>query len=206
MVRTSMRQQVINKVDELSLVLIKHYYRSNLWGIRSHRSEELLHRCRKLRVKLRNQRYLFRRTTYRKKDAKFHLYLDADHELGLNEREFLFHFRVTRECFVQLVHLLKDHPVFAKNNPDSRGSVPRPAEEQLLVLLKYYGSDGTGSSAFQLSAFFGISTGATESCRSSTLEALLTLETRTFFWPPLRKGSKHHFASKRITCFQTAWA
>jgi DDE superfamily endonuclease len=182
MVRKSYRQQVIDRLDDITVTVIKQYYRSTLLGIPSYRSEELLFRCRNLRLRLRNRRYLFQRGSYRKREPKFELYLCPDHVDGLNEREFLFHFRLSRDSFWQLVQQIKNHPNFHRHG-DARGKVPRPAEHQLLVLLKYYGSEGNAASNYNLSAFFGISHGAVDSCKDHALEALLTLEKHTYFWP-----------------------
>jgi DDE superfamily endonuclease len=145
--------------------------------------EEVIYRCRKAKLAISNRRYLFLRGSYRKRTAKFHMYLEPDHVDGLNDREFLFHFRMSRECFSQLVLQLKDHPNFNRTDGDSRGSIPRPAEQQLMVLLKYFGSDGNSASSYNIGSFFGISAGSAESCRLSALDALLTLEDRTYFWP-----------------------
>jgi hypothetical protein len=181
MVRTTYRQHVLNRIDEVTLGVLKHLRRSKLYGVvSSDRAEELLYRCRRLKKGLGKRRYLFDKVTYRKREAKFDRYLDPDHVDGLNDREFKFHFRLTREAFWQLVNLLRRHPNFNREG-DARGSVPRPAEEQLLVLLKYFGTEGNGASSFNLGAFFGISTGAVDACRLSALEALLTLEEQTYF-------------------------
>jgi DDE superfamily endonuclease len=150
-------------------------------GLPSHRAEELIHRCKRLKGALEKRRYLFQRVAYRKRSAKFHIYLDPDHEDGLSEKDFRFHFRVSRDCFSQLVSLLEHLPLFHKR--DSQGKEPRPAHHQLLVLLKYFGSDGNSASSSNLSAFFGISSGAVDDCRRVALEAILTMEDRTYFWP-----------------------
>ena len=183
MVRNTLKQQVINRVEEFILVLIRSSVRLKLWGMPSERTDELLYRCNKLRMALKKRRYLFYRISYRKRESKFHVYLDPEHADGLNDREFKFHFRMSRDNFHQLVEAIKDHPSFARNDIDSRGKEPRPAEQQLLVLLKYFGSEGNSASSFNLGAFFGISNGAVDACRRAALVALLTLEERTYFWP-----------------------
>jgi DDE superfamily endonuclease len=183
MVRSSMRQKVLNRVDDIILAAVKQLFQRQLLGLPTANVEELIYRCRKAKIAISNRRYLLQRGSYRKRTSKFQLYLDADHVDGLNDREFLFHFRMSRECFWELVSLLKNHPNFNRVDGDSRGSCPRPAEQQLLVLLKYFGSDGNSASSFNIGAFFGISYGNVKSCRLSALQALLTLEDRTYFWP-----------------------
>lgn len=181
MVRTTFRQSLINRIDDLTVAAVKQSYRLRLMGLTSHRADELAHTCRKLSLSIRNRRYVNKRGTYRKRQSKFHIYLDPNHNDNLNDREFKFHFRVSRECFWQLVDLLKDHPSFKKSG--ERAADPKPAEHQLLVLLKYFGSEGNAASSFNLSSFFGISTGAVNDCRLAALEALVSLEERTCFWP-----------------------
>ena len=192
--RTSKRQQVINRVDEITDAAAKQYYTSQLLGVYSPRAEEILVRLKKIQKCLANSRYLFR-SGYRKREPKFAKYLDEHHIDGLNDREFKFHFRMSRECYWQLVELIKDHSSFSRRSSDSRGSTPRPAEQQLLVLLKYYGSDGNASSSYSLGNFFGISSGAVDTCRYAALEAVLSLEERTYFWPP---PEERKLISKRI--------
>jgi DDE superfamily endonuclease len=182
MVRSSLRQKVLRRVDDLIVAAAKHLVHCQLLGLPTVKVEELLYRFRKAKASISSRRYLLQRASYRKRSSKFSVYLDSDHVDGFNDREFLFHFRMSRECFRQLVAEVKDHPIF-KNDGDSRGCLPRPAEQQLLVLLKYFGSDGNSASNLNLGAFFGISKGAADSCRLRALQALISLEDRSYFWP-----------------------
>jgi hypothetical protein len=183
MVRSSLRQQVLNRVDNFILAAAKHLFQCQLLGLPTANVEELIYRCRKAKLAISNRRYLFQRGLYRKRTSKFSLYLDPSNVDGLNDREFLFHFRMSRECFWQLVVQIRNHSNFSRTDGDSRGSIPRPTEQQLPVLLKYFGSEGNSASGYNLGVFFGISAGAARSCRTSALDALLTLEDRTYFWP-----------------------
>jgi hypothetical protein len=139
-------------------------------------------------LKIKNhRRYLFNRNSYRKRESKFHLYLDLDCKDGFNDCEFKFYFLMSSACFWQLVNKLREHPSFVRISSDSRRKVPKPASWQLLVLLKYFGSEGNSGSAFSLGSFFGISTGAVELCRNAALEALVSLEEKTYSWPDADK-------------------
>jgi DDE superfamily endonuclease len=180
MVRSSLRQKVLSRVDDLIVAAAKHLVQCQLLGLPTVNVEELLYRLKRGKASISSRRYLLQRGSYRKRNSKFAVYLDPDHADGFNDREFLFHFRMSRDCFHQLIVELKDHPVF---DGDSHGCTQRPAEHQLLVLLKYFGSDGNSASNLNLGAFFGISRGSAESCRTNALLALLSIEHRTYYWP-----------------------
>ena len=145
---------------------------------------DFVHRCHALKNEIESKRYL-RCGTYKKRVPKFDLYLqhESTHRDALKDSEFLFHFRVCRQSFWELVDLIKDHSVFQRSSSDSRGPAPKPASHQLLVLLKYYGSEGNGASSKALGNFFGIGAGAADKYRNNALKALLSLEDRTYFWP-----------------------
>jgi hypothetical protein len=81
------------------------------------------------------------------------------------------------------VNLIKDHEVFQRVNSDSRGAAPKPAEHQLLVLLRYYGTEGNACTSVAIAGFFGIASGAVDNCREAALTAVLSLEPQTYFWP-----------------------
>ena len=183
MPRTSLKRKVINRVDALLVSARKHAAVKLLCGLSFGREEEMIHRLRMARIRFQNERYLFRRGTYRKKESKFRIYLETDIEDALNDREFKYHFRVSRDCFWQLVDLIKAHPNFHRASSDSRGRNPKPAAHQLLILLKYLGTDGNAASSMSLGEFFGVGNGAIDECRKNALEAILTLEDRTYFWP-----------------------
>ena len=90
---------------------------------------------------------------------------------------------MSRNCFWQLVSLIHNHPNFQRKNSDSRGRPPKPAREQLLVLLKYLGTEGNGASSIAIGTFFGIGIGAIEHYKEASLGAILSLEEFTYFWP-----------------------
>jgi DDE superfamily endonuclease len=51
------------------------------------------------------------------------------------------------------------------------------------VLLKYYGTEGNQASSLSLSNFFGVSSGIIDYYRNNALEALLSIEDKTYIWP-----------------------
>jgi DDE superfamily endonuclease len=183
MPRNSLRQQLLNRLQDLIVVAVKHATRLRLYGLSPTRVDDLLHRLRDLHRKIDSRRYLSSRCRYRKRTTRFHTYLDTDHDDCLDDTEFLHHFRVSRGSFWELVSLLEGHPAFLRRSSDSRGAPPKPASHQLLVLLKYYGCQGNQASSRTLSAFFGVASGVIDDCRNNALDALLSLEERTYIWP-----------------------
>jgi hypothetical protein len=59
------------------------------------------------------------------------------------DKEFLFHYRVTRESFHDLVSHIKNHKEF--QSPSNSKKVQAQPEYQLLVLLKYLGTQGNAA-------------------------------------------------------------
>ena len=182
MARTSTRQAVLVRLEELLLHGIKDICRRQLMGLCTADVEAFVCHLKQLRDAVLHKRYLNRRS-YRRRTQKFDLYLRTDHDNYLTDSEFQFHFRVTRHCFWQLVELVKDHSSFKKKSSDSRGSDPKPPHHQMLVLLKYFGCQGNSASSISLGTFFGIASGAVNNCKEVALEALLSLESRTYIWP-----------------------
>ena len=142
MVRTSKRQALIQRLIALLKAGVKHRNQLQALGLPTHREEQFVYQTAVVLSLVKRNQYLHKRGTYRKRRSRFWKYLDVDHDEALRNREFQFHFRMSRDCFWQLVELLKGHEVFVRSCRDGRGQDPKPAQEQLLVLLKYFGSDG----------------------------------------------------------------
>ena len=155
----------------------------SLWGIPTNHIEERIVELNSFRKYLMSNRYLFRRPRYRKRTPKFHIYLDTQHDDAMTEAEFRFHFRVSRRHFSEIVELVEKHPAFGRRNSDSRGPFPKKPAYQMLILLKYYGTFGNQCSSVALATFFGVGCGVINTCRQNALEALLSLEDQTYFWP-----------------------
>ena len=173
---------MLRRIDSVLEAAFKQALTLQLLGVSAVHVEVLIDRLRHARFVIHNRRYLGR-GNYRKRSQKFELYLSVDHDNASTDKEFLFHFRMSRNCYWQLVELIANHPVFLKKNSDSRGKAPKPASHQLLVLLKYYGSEGNSASSVSLGSFFGIGHGAVDRCKEAALEGVLSLEDRTYFWP-----------------------
>jgi DDE superfamily endonuclease len=183
MPRNSIRKRLITRLELLITACIKRYLQLRLLGIPADREEALLWRLRKVRSQIIRSRYVAPRT-YRKRQWRFDYLLGhLSEDDRMSDNEFLFHFRMTRPAFWELVELVKGHPAFARKSSDSRGRHPKRPECQLLVLLKYFGCEGNQASSKALSDFFGVASGIIDLCRQNALDAVLSLEDRTVIWP-----------------------
>lgn len=186
MPRRSQKQVALSQLDELIQEAACQNIALGLLGIGDSDSSRatFLLRCQQLRERVASSRY-FQRGSYRKRTPKFNVFLasEGDHPEALKDTEFLFHFRVCRESFWELHGLVSSNPVFKRISSDSRGPAPPPASHQLLVLLKYYGSDGNAARSENLASFFGVGKGTIDFYRRNALNALLSLEDDVYFWP-----------------------
>jgi hypothetical protein len=136
-----------------------------------------------------NRRYLFRKSRYRKGSDRFEDNLnnlevveedeeDSDISIEaaklpwLTDEEFLQKYRMSRESFSRLVGLIQDHPVF---NPDSRTRKQISVAHQLMVFLRYIGSEGTGATASGQHQTFAIGHGTSDLFRKRVTRTILLL-------------------------------
>jgi hypothetical protein len=132
-----------------------------------------------------NSRYSYR-NSYRKSYSAmvFERVLEEEDDDGgttpwFTENEFLQHFRMHRSSFAHLVELIKDNDVF-------KGDINRkqaPVEHQLLVLLMYLGTTGSGASNARLRGFFGVGGGTIELFRNRCVTAIRSLRQHAITWP-----------------------
>ena len=141
MPRTSLRQRTIRRLDALQCSAVKQGLQVRAHGLSAHSVDELLFRCRRIQIRIRNNRCLKRGPHKRRKEKITHC-LDTVSDDSLDNREFRFHFRVSRASFHELVQLLERHPAFNGRTSDGGGPRPRPKPpvHQFLVLLKHCGS------------------------------------------------------------------
>ena len=95
-----------------------------------------------------SQRYSVQRKHRKYSQSQFREDLEESEERGevipfLTDDEFLQKYRMSRESFKELVGLIKDHEIFKRGR---RGPKQAPPEYQLMVFLKYIGTEGCGSS------------------------------------------------------------
>ena len=106
----------------------------------------------------------------------------ADGEMPwLTDREFLSKYRCSRASVNALYDLIKDDPVFVGHNKIGRKQID--AKSQLLVLLRFLGTEGSGGSNNNLRNVFGIGEGTANLYRDRVVAALLNLKSSVITWP-----------------------
>ena len=105
----------------------------------------------------------------------------------LTDDEFLQKYRMSRESFNELVGLIKDHEVFKRGR---RGPKQAPPEYQLMVFLKYIGTEGSGSSNADLRNIFRIGRGTNDLYKKRDVKAIRSLRDRYYKWPTSEERAK----------------
>ena len=148
-------------------------------------------------VKLQSCRYLFRRPyRIRSSSSKWEKMLYND--VYITDDEFLEHFRMPRECVVQLNDHLKDDEAFS----NVYGKIEKRSPLlHIMVLLKYLGSYGNEASLSKIGRVMGISKGSVNDYVKRTSNAILNLLPEVVKWPnegerkamSMRIKEKHSF-------------
>jgi hypothetical protein len=108
---------------------------------------------------------------------------ESIHLLWLTEDEFIQKYRMSRESFCRIVDLIQDHPVF-KSRPRHGRKQARVAH-QLMVFLKFIGTEGSGASNANQRSTFAIGYGTSEKYRRRVTKALLHHRADFIKWPDL---------------------
>jgi hypothetical protein len=142
----------------------------------------------------RQRRYLFRHPNYRKGRRLFdrdlinsdhvvdteenesnHGIEDDSHEYEqlpwLTDDEFIQKYRTTRKSFNLILDEIKDHSVFEKK--DNQKKSQAPVAHQLMVFLKFVGSEGAGSNNSNQRQTFSIVYGTAQLYRKRVTCAIL---------------------------------
>lgn len=143
-----------------------------------------------------SNKYFFIRGKYRQNIPNFGADFTTDvtaaaFQPWLTETEFLQKFRMSRHCFNQLLSQIEGHPVFKKA---STGRPQAPPAHQLMILLKFLGTEGTGGSAADLRNIFRIGRGTAHLYRNRALCAVLSLRKELIKWPDANE--RKYIASK----------
>jgi DDE superfamily endonuclease len=111
-------------------------------------------------------------------------------------------YRMTRLSFHTLVHLIKDHPIFATANV--KGTKQVNVEFQLMTLLQYLGIEGTSASGFNLWDLFKIGRGTSSLYLHCTMTVICTLPAKVVFWSD--ETERHEIANRirQEYCFPNA--
>ena len=135
-------------------------------------------------------RYLFPRGNNRKSndDVFIHDLNDGvDNPLPwLTEDEFKQQYRVSRENLDKIYEKIKDHQVF-KNKRGPRQMHPK---HQLMVLLNYLGTEGSGANNNRQKLYFRIGYGSAHNMRKRALKAILSLGDDYVKWPDAEERKK----------------
>ena len=91
----------------------------------------------------------------------------------LTDEEFLHKYRMSRPSFFRILDLIKDHKLFQPKT--KRGRKQAPVAHQLMVFLKFLGTEGAGSSNANQRHMFAIGYGTSGVYRKRVLKAILSL-------------------------------
>ena len=181
MPRKSLRRQAIEVVAEN---VRKLRMRSNLRKILDEEDEAedyLLFQQLATLNKMLNSRYIFRQSTNRKDRKKFDLEDTLSHDSKtINDDEFLFLFRITRDSFFLFLDEMKDKKAFIVT---SNKSHQRPISFQLLVFLYRIGKEGVGGGSQNIAAYFGIGKGSVKNYVNRVVMALHEMKDEVVYWP-----------------------
>ena len=150
------------------------------------------------------KRFLFRGGSYRKGVNRFDADVEAEDDDNdevingeedeisdeasrmpwLTEEEFLQKYRMSRQSFSLLVDEVKDHPIFkAKGIGMFAGRPQAPVVNQVMVFLKFLGTEGTGGMGHNQRQTFGIGYGTSIAYRRRVTRAILSLRDKYYYWP-----------------------
>lgn len=98
----------------------------------------------------------------------------------LNEGEFIQKYRMSREKFAKLLSLIDSHDVFINHG---NGPQQAPPAFQLMVFLKYIGTEGSGSSNLDLRNLFRTGRGTNDLFKKRVVKAICSLQSTYYTWP-----------------------
>lgn len=172
---------VEKELEEIYEVGLEYVMVASMIGMKVDRMvEDVAFHAKDLLDKSRSSRYMSSRLQRKTDFSVFERTLTADIGIPRAENEFLFNYRMRRESFQDLADRIKGHPVFDSGNPRSRQA---PPEYQLLVLLKFLGTNGNGGGDASLASHFQIGLGTIRDFRHRALIAVLSLYEQTVRWP-----------------------
>ena len=112
---------------------------------------------------------------------------ETDHRAFLTPGEFIQKYRMSREAFLKLVSLIEGHPVFDALNKGPKQASPA---YQLMVFLKYIGTDGSGNSNPNLRNVFRTGRGTNELFKRRVVKAIRSLRGTYYTWPSSEERKK----------------
>ena len=109
--------------------------------------------------------------------------LDNTPRAKYNDREFRIHYRMSRPSFLKLWHAIKDDDAFKTKATKKGVRQQANSKYQLLVLLKFLGTEGDGMSNQKARAIFPSSAGAIDEMKNRVIDAIIRKLSHVYFWP-----------------------
>jgi hypothetical protein len=192
MPHTTERRTFINRLTKVIIVRDKFKETRDRLAIVDEEEDDLDELLQLMLLAAKSKKYLLKREGYRKGNRSYEVDLVQSPITPINNQlpkqrpwmsdiEFRQKYRMTRLSFHTLVHLIKDHPIFATANVKGRKQVK--VEYQLMTLLKYLGTEGTGASGFDLRDLFKIGRGTSSLYLHRTMTSIRALRDKVVFWP-----------------------
>ena len=141
---------------------------------------------------LAQKRYVSQRSQRRRPTNKFAIDLMHTNIINpevpwLNEIEFLNGYRMTKLAFARLVRAIENHPCFR----NIRGPLQQPVAYQVMVLLHYLGSAGSGASSHRARNHFHVGYGTVSNYRRRVITAIREyLRPLYYSWPNANERAK----------------
>ena len=101
----------------------------------------------------------------------------------LTPEEFLQKYRMSRDAFNWVLGQIEDHEEFTMVGNVKEGRPQAPVVHQLMVFLKYIGTEGAGSNSRNQRQMFGIGQGTADVYRDRVMRAILKLRPTYYNWP-----------------------
>ena len=145
------------------------------------------------------KRYLFRSARNRKgRPDRFSDDLPPDETVEqaedamewLTPEEFLQKYRMSRPAFKWVLNQIEDYEEFTTVGNVKEGRPQAPAVHQLMVFLKYIGTEGAGSNSRNQRQMFGIGQGTADIYRDRVMRAILQLRSSFYGWPDKEERKK----------------
>ena len=113
----------------------------------------------------------------------------------LSDDEFLQKYRMSRACFDWVLAQIEDYEEFTTVGNEKDGRPQGPVIHQLMVFLRYLGTEGSGANGPNQRNMFGIGKGTADVYRDRVMRAILTLRPVYYGWPDAAERKK---ISKKI--------
>jgi hypothetical protein len=98
---------------------------------------------------------------------------------GLSELSFVQMFRMTFPCFLNLVQLIEQNPIFYNNSRNPQRDPPI----QIAVAVCRLGSNGNGSAIYRLKNLFQVGFGTIDLYTRRVIHAIYELRSSLVTWP-----------------------